>query len=114
MHSLYPTMIHDTTHHAATASGLSSGVVVPQELVDTIIDNLFDDKEALRMCSLVSRLWLPSSRLHLFLYQCIIPHPTALEHRLTPTPHPRDETALPVSRMMRYSFLWGHIRICQS
>ncbi|KAF5346298.1 hypothetical protein D9758_011487 [Tetrapyrgos nigripes] len=41
-------------------------VMVPQELVDYIIDHLYHDTQTLRNCSLVCRAWLPSSRLHLF------------------------------------------------
>ncbi|KAH8088993.1 hypothetical protein BXZ70DRAFT_1042373 [Cristinia sonorae] len=39
---------------------------VPQELVDIVIDNLHDDKHALKTCSLVAPHWLHSSRLHLW------------------------------------------------
>jgi len=39
---------------------------LPQELVDYIIDHLHDDRLTLNNCSLVSRAWLPTSRLHLF------------------------------------------------
>lgn len=36
------------------------------ELIDRIIDHLFDDKPAVRSCSLVCKLWVPSSQFHLF------------------------------------------------
>ncbi|KAF5386064.1 hypothetical protein D9615_002700 [Tricholomella constricta] len=39
---------------------------LPQELVDHIIDHLYDDPLTLTSCSLVCRQWLPTSRLHLF------------------------------------------------
>ena len=39
---------------------------LPPELVDTVIDFLHNDKQALRQCSLVSKAWIPSSTLHLF------------------------------------------------
>lgn len=39
---------------------------VPSELVDYIIDFAHDDRDTLRHCSLVSRIWVPSSRHHLF------------------------------------------------
>jgi len=39
---------------------------LPSELTDTIIDYLYDDKEALAACSLVCRSWVPGSRYHLF------------------------------------------------
>lgn len=38
----------------------------PQEIIDMIVDYLYDSKKALFACSLVSRSWLPSSRVHLF------------------------------------------------
>ena len=40
--------------------------LLPQELVDQIIDFLHDDHPTLQSCTLVARTWLPSSRLHLF------------------------------------------------
>jgi hypothetical protein len=39
---------------------------IPQELVDQIIDHLHDDTEALNVCALTARDWLPSTRYHLF------------------------------------------------
>lgn len=39
---------------------------VPQETLDTIIDELADDKCSLKACCLVSRRWLWRSRKHLF------------------------------------------------
>lgn len=39
---------------------------LPQELVDFIIDYLFDDSSALKACCLVRRQWLMPSRYHLF------------------------------------------------
>lgn len=39
---------------------------VPQELVDMVIDNLWDDVDSLAQCSLVCRAWVPSTHLHLF------------------------------------------------
>ena len=39
---------------------------LPRELTDYIIDFLYDDFEALRQASLVSRAWLECSRYHLF------------------------------------------------
>ncbi|THU79253.1 hypothetical protein K435DRAFT_698252, partial [Dendrothele bispora CBS 962.96] len=38
----------------------------PQELCDAFIDFLWDSKADLQSCALVSRAWLPKSRLHLF------------------------------------------------
>ncbi|KAF9645493.1 hypothetical protein BDM02DRAFT_3120176 [Thelephora ganbajun] len=40
--------------------------LIPQELVDLIIDNLHTDKPALKTCSLVARAWVARSRYHLF------------------------------------------------
>jgi len=39
---------------------------LPQELVDQIIDHLWDDPLSLRACSLSCSAWLPSSRTHIF------------------------------------------------
>lgn len=39
---------------------------LPSELIDSIVDHLHDDKETLRICSLVSHRWLPSCLFHLF------------------------------------------------
>ncbi|KAF9263749.1 hypothetical protein L218DRAFT_987391 [Marasmius fiardii PR-910] len=47
-------------------SKLSSISMLPQELVDQIIDHLHNDISSLKSCTLVCRAWLPTSRLHLF------------------------------------------------
>ncbi|KAH9484814.1 hypothetical protein JR316_0001716 [Psilocybe cubensis] len=39
---------------------------LPQELIDHIIDHLYDDPLALANCARVCHAWLPTSRLHLF------------------------------------------------
>lgn len=39
---------------------------LPQELLDTIIDFLYDDQPALFSCSLVCHAWVPATRYHLF------------------------------------------------
>ncbi|KIY68471.1 hypothetical protein CYLTODRAFT_351306 [Cylindrobasidium torrendii FP15055 ss-10] len=39
---------------------------LPQELVDHIIDHLYDDLPTLRTCAAVCSQWLPPSRVHLF------------------------------------------------
>ncbi|RXW19786.1 hypothetical protein EST38_g6074 [Candolleomyces aberdarensis] len=38
----------------------------PQELVDHVIDQLYDDAPSLKSCARVCRAWLPASRFHLF------------------------------------------------
>lgn len=40
--------------------------VIAQELVDQIIDHLYDEPQTLSACSLVCRDWLPSCRFHKF------------------------------------------------
>ncbi|KAJ7615970.1 hypothetical protein FB45DRAFT_1035141 [Roridomyces roridus] len=40
---------------------------IPQEILDSIIDKLCDDKDALKACSCVSRQWLPRSRYYQFM-----------------------------------------------
>ena len=42
------------------------GPDLPQELYEVIIDYLYDDKASLASCSLVSKAWIPTARLHLF------------------------------------------------
>ncbi|GJE90791.1 F-box protein [Phanerochaete sordida] len=44
----------------------SRGPVLPPELFDETLDHLWDDAKTLRVCSLVCRSWVPSTRLHLF------------------------------------------------
>ena len=43
-----------------------SSPILPQELVENIIDHLHDDPATLRSCALVSSAWLPASRYHIF------------------------------------------------
>ncbi|KAJ7580189.1 hypothetical protein C8J56DRAFT_277147 [Mycena floridula] len=40
--------------------------VFPPEIIDQTIDQLFDDLPSLSQCALVSRNWLPTSRIHLY------------------------------------------------
>ena len=39
---------------------------LPNEMLDNIVDNLHDDRPALRNCCLVSKSWIPRSRRNLF------------------------------------------------
>ncbi|KZT07005.1 uncharacterized protein LAESUDRAFT_652307, partial [Laetiporus sulphureus 93-53] len=39
---------------------------LPQEIHDAILDHLHADFLTLKVCSLVCRAWLPTTRLHLF------------------------------------------------
>lgn len=43
-----------------------SSRILPQELIDSIIDRLHDDAASLQSCALVSSAWRPSTRFHLF------------------------------------------------
>ncbi|KAJ6586333.1 hypothetical protein DFH09DRAFT_255227 [Mycena vulgaris] len=45
---------------------MDEGPALPQELLDLVIDHLFDDLESLRVCAVVSSSFLHSSRSHLF------------------------------------------------
>lgn len=47
---------------------------LPQELVDSIIDYVDNDRSTLLSCALVSRSWLHSSRYHLFANISLSPH----------------------------------------
>jgi len=40
--------------------------LLPPEIMDMVIDHLFNDKPALSSCALVCQDWLPSTRYHLF------------------------------------------------
>ena len=42
-----------------------SAIYIP-ELVDTIVDNLWDDKTSSASCALVAKIWLRRSHMHLF------------------------------------------------
>ena len=44
---------------------MGSANALPQELIEGIIDELVDDREALKTCGLVARRWLHRSRYHL-------------------------------------------------
>ncbi|KAF5361128.1 hypothetical protein D9758_009053 [Tetrapyrgos nigripes] len=44
----------------------SDSLDLPQEIVDQVIDDVQDDPPTLKSCSLVSRIWLPRARTHLF------------------------------------------------
>ena len=39
---------------------------LPAELLDCIVDHLYDAEDALRNCCLVSKSWIPRTRMHLF------------------------------------------------
>jgi len=56
-----------------------SSRILPQELVDSIIDHLHDDPATLHSCALVSSAWLPASRYHIFRRVSIrlVPHDTS-------------------------------------
>jgi len=43
-----------------------TGMRIPPEIVDRIIDYVHDDVKTLTACSLIARDWVPSTRLHLF------------------------------------------------
>jgi hypothetical protein len=40
--------------------------ILPQELIDSVIDHCHDDHSTLKTCALVCKTWLPSSRSHIF------------------------------------------------
>ena len=40
--------------------------ILPREIVDLVIDNLHNDSSSLRVCGLLGRSWLTSSRYHIF------------------------------------------------
>ena len=69
----FPTTTHTLKRYQVTSQLESSCHIlpfrmerIPQELVDKLIDELADDPEPLRVCSLISRRWVGRSRHHLF------------------------------------------------
>ncbi|TCD65524.1 hypothetical protein EIP91_002532 [Steccherinum ochraceum] len=50
----------------STTVSLAQHPKLAPELIDCIIDHLHDDRRSLKQCSLVAKLWLNSSYLHLF------------------------------------------------
>ncbi|KAJ7207456.1 hypothetical protein GGX14DRAFT_455538 [Mycena pura] len=45
----------------------------PRELADEIIDHLAGDSNSLKACSMIGRVWIPRSRLHLFeSWKCVL------------------------------------------
>jgi hypothetical protein len=81
----------------------------PQELVDEIIDHLYDDKAALKCCALVSKLWLHRSRTHIWSvkrYEFYKPDMKALSDFLVSNPHiPPYITQLQVNHVHNLRFL---------
>ena len=60
-----------------TSSSMAQGCNLPQELVEAIIDFLYDDRSALQCCSLVARSWRTRSYFHFFhTFQVIEPQIT--------------------------------------
>lgn len=51
------------------------GSIFPQELIDYTVDYLYDDPTSLKSCALVSRPFLPSTRMHLFRRVTLSPTP---------------------------------------
>ena len=45
---------------------MSTGPIIPPEIVDSIIEQISDDKKALMKCSLVCKSWVPACRYRLF------------------------------------------------
>ena len=50
----------------ASANGICMELEIPQEIVDRILDELQDDIPTLKICSLVSRSFLPTCRRHIY------------------------------------------------
>lgn len=55
----------DTSAHPTFSSG-SEAFYLPQELVDEVVNHMFDDKPTLFQLCMISRTWMISSRHHLF------------------------------------------------
>ncbi|KAH9924359.1 hypothetical protein B0H21DRAFT_764787 [Amylocystis lapponica] len=69
----------------------------PQEMCDRIVDHLWNDRTALRACSLTCRSWLPTARLHLFHTVRVDPNQSGNPY-ITETPLPRLTNIAPYVR----------------
>lgn len=54
------------SHSYTSVATTANTVTFPQEILDAIIDHLYDDPVTLQRCSLVCKSWEPSSTYHLF------------------------------------------------
>ncbi|KDR68437.1 hypothetical protein GALMADRAFT_146394 [Galerina marginata CBS 339.88] len=70
----------------------------PVEVVEVVIDHLYNDTEALRACSLVARAWLPTSRYHLI--PSVRVHLNNYEELLRLLAAPETRIALSVRHLM--------------
>ena len=57
-------------------------VVLPNELMDRVIDHLHDDQKTLSACALVCSSWLPAVRSHRFRHVRVWPRTLAAFHTL--------------------------------
>ena len=66
---------------------------LPQEIFDLVVDHLHDDPTTLRACCLVSKSWIPQTRIHLFNRVEFRPHGPTLESWMQAFPNPSNSPA---------------------
>ena len=65
---------------------------LPEELLDNVVDLLYDERDALKSCCLVSKSWIPRTRKHLFA-EVEFPRAENLESWKTAFPDPSTSPA---------------------
>ena len=75
--------------------------VIPQDVIDEILDCLASDRKSLRKCALVAKSWIPSCRRHLF--RAIVFTPKSRTRWLETFPVPEESPA----RHVRSIYLSG-------
>jgi hypothetical protein len=80
------------------------------EITDMIIDFLHDRPDALKVCSLVCRSWLPASRFHLFRSLTLRSH-APLRYSRNENPHPCNELLAIIQRNPNIALLIHDLHI---
>ena len=79
--------------------------LLPPEMLDHIVDHLHDEPPALRMCCLVSKSWVPRSRVHPFAYAKFNTSTYPIESWMKTFPDPSNSPA----RYTRILIIHGHV-----
>ena len=66
---------------------------LPPEILDIVVDHLHDEPAALRACCLVSKSWVPRSRIHLFAHVTFNTHRFRVESWMKAFPDPSSSPA---------------------
>ncbi|KAJ7343837.1 hypothetical protein DFH08DRAFT_215242 [Mycena albidolilacea] len=84
-------------------------ITFPRELADEIIDLLAGDSNSLKACSMIGRVWIPRSRLHLFeSWKCVLlPKNIRGFHEILQSPY--GCSFLPLIRSVKATrYCWHH------